>query len=125
LAHVMESSWEAPLRMASGCLRGLPSPLSLLPLRPSLLSSWSSPPAPSPPAPSNLLPRMFHGHFVSVSFLIRSDSQPFCASMFLWLLAGNSFSGEEVAANDDWCFPGKGRARKPQAAWPPAGSSPF
>lgn len=78
-----------------------PSPLSLLFLKPSPSSSKSCYLALSQPDPSKLLPTMFHAHFVSVFFLTRSDSQPFCASVFLWLFTGYSFIGKEVAASSD------------------------
>lgn len=86
-ARVMKFPWETSLHMAARYLRDLPSPLPLLPLKHSPSFSRSSSLALSQPAPSKLLPRVFHGHFVGVSFLIRSDSQPFCASVFLWLFA--------------------------------------
>lgn len=89
----MKSSWENPLLMAARCLRGLPSPLSLLPLKPSPSSSRSFSLAPSQPASSKLLSGTFHDQFVTLSFLFRSDSQPFCTSGFLWLFTGYSFRG--------------------------------
>lgn len=77
--------FSSPLHIAGSChstVSLLPSPPSLLLLQSSPSFSRSSYLALSQPDPSKLLPTMFHAHFVSVSFLTRSDSQPFCASVF-------------------------------------------